>query len=316
MDVRWNKYSTYLRAKYSKPVWRVGVDAGFSCPGNCIYCDEMHASAAYQRPQELSFAKRGVLMEDIPSKPLPDSLQRQVERGMAFLRRIYKAELFSLYFQAASNTYGSVDFLRKTYDEGLACYPDFKELIIATRPDCVDDEKAELIASYSNPSREVWVELGLQSSCDRTLEFIRRGHTSAQWLEAADLLRARGIKVCTHVILGLPGEGEEENVATARFISGHTDAVKLHNLHILSGTGLCELYRAGEVRLPDLDEYLRLYALFIASLGKNVVIERLLSDSEPHRLVAPRDFVSKNEFEKRLCSYMAEHDLFQGSRVC
>ena len=177
MTRHWNTYSGYLKEKYGAPVYRVSVDAGLSCPnrrsdgsGGCIYCDGTGASAVHLRVEEKDKASSSALLlgrcEDI---------RTQIDSGLRYIRWRYKSRLAMLYFQSWSNTYAPVPVLRKLYDEALAQYP-FVSLIVSTRPDLLCDDVVALLASYRTEERDVWVELGLQSASDSTLEALKRGH--------------------------------------------------------------------------------------------------------------------------------------------
>ena len=190
---RYNRYSRYLRELYGHKVYRVSVDAGLTCPNRgpdrrrpgCTYCDERGSRAPY-------LARTAELRE-------------QVDGALRFLRARYAPQDFILYFQAFSGTAASVMVLKALYDGGLCC-GNFRELIVSTRPDCVDREKAELLASYRERGLDVWVELGLQSAHDRTLQRINRGHSVACFADAYGILAEQGIKIAVHLILGLPRE--------------------------------------------------------------------------------------------------------------
>ncbi|MBO7517203.1 MAG: TIGR01212 family radical SAM protein [Spirochaetia bacterium] len=296
-------YSEYLQKKYGTKVYRIAVDGGFSCPnrscdraqGGCIYCNELGSRASY-----LDKAK---------------AIEEQIKRGVAFTRRRYKAELFLLYFQAYSNTFDTVDNLKKTYDAALALYP-FRELIVATRPDCIDGAKADLLASYIKPDFDVWVELGLQSANDRTLERIHRGHTAEQYKAAFDILHSRGIKVASHLILGLPGESFDDMLASVDFINAlHPEAVKLHDLNITYNTVLYEEYLKGEVTAPSRELYMEYLIKVIEHLRKDIILMRLTCDTYEADRAAPRKYMSKGNIYALLQKEMESRNTWQG-RLC
>ena len=296
-------YSEYLQKKYGTKVYRIAVDGGFSCPnrgcgrsgGGCIYCNEQGSRASY-----LDKAK---------------AIEEQIKRGVAFTRRRYKAELFLLYFQAYSNTFDTVENLKKTYDAALALYP-FRELIVATRPDCIDGAKADLLASYIKPDFDVWVELGLQSANDRTLERIHRGHTAEQYKAAFDILHSRGIKVASHLILGLPGESFDDMLASVDFINAlHPEAVKLHDLNITYNTVLYEEYLKGEVTAPSRELYMEYLIKVIEHLRKDIILMRLTCDTYEADRAAPRKYMSKGNIYALLQKEMESRNTWQG-RLC
>jgi hypothetical protein len=228
------------------------------------------------------------------------------------MTRRYGARRFILYFQAYSGTYAPVEKLREIYDTGLAVMP-FEELVVSTRPDCVDEEKADLLASYRGQLSDVWVELGLQSAHDRTLRRVHRGHDVAAFDHALGLLRDRGLKVAAHVIFGLPGEEWTEIEETVRYLAERDiDGIKIHNMHVVEGTPLAEEYRAGAIRVPEPEKHMRFVAAALELLPQRTVVMRLTCDTVDERLVAPREFWDKQRFRQRLVDYMHENGLYQG----
>jgi len=335
---RFYTYKRYLKERYGHPVYKVGVDAGFSCPnrdsagrGGCYYCDIMGSRAAYQRPQEAEQARSGQKRTSVPehhdsrsARETADyhdeadrfrSIQEQIERGAAFVRRRYGVSSISLYLQAFSNTFAPVDTLRQIYNFALSC-SDFTEFIISTRPDCINRKNTELIAGYTQRLEDVWVELGLQSANDRTLLAVGRGHTAEAAEQAFRLLRTAGIKVAFHLIMGLPGEGPEELRRTADFISElHPDAVKIHNLHIPEGTVMYDMYSAGEITAPSVKRHLVLTGDFLSRIPGDIVIQRLVCDTPAHRLFAPKVFAQKGHFINQFHAYLEKHGLWQGKEL-
>ena len=293
-------YSRYLRERHGCTVYRVAVDAGFSCPNRaggrssrgCTYCAEDGARAPYLGNRE--------------------SLKNQVESAMAFLRGRYDAEAFILYFQAFSNTNAEVDALRRMYDSGLEL-ASFRGLNVATRPDCIDEAKAALLASYRARGLEVWVELGLQSACDATLRRIERGHSHEDFLRAYRLLKEKDLKVAVHLIFGLPGEGFDRIMETMDSVARlDPDGVKIHNLHIPAGTILATELAKGELTAPSPQRHLEYVIAAIERLPARTVIMRLTCDTPPEKLVAPRDFWPKGTFTDRLTAEMRARGAQQG----
>ncbi|MEE8440974.1 MAG: TIGR01212 family radical SAM protein [Spirochaetia bacterium] len=291
------RYSDYLKRRFGGRTYRVSVDAGFTCPVReiglpCTYCDLRGSRAPY-----LGSA---------------DSLQEQIKGGMAFLQRRYRAERFLLYFQAFSNTYSSVPTLRRIYDTGLAC-GDFAGLIVATRPDCLDEPTTALLAEYLSRGLDVWVELGLQSANDATLRRIRRGHSVAEFSRATRLLKEFNILTAAHVILGLPGEGEREAVGTARYLSElGVNGVKFHNLVITQGTALYREYRAGRVLPPTTAEHRALLISALEHLSPEVVVMRLTCDPPRGIPFVPEDQPDKGTFYRDLTGEMNRRNTWQG----
>ncbi|MGN1163583.1 MAG: TIGR01212 family radical SAM protein [Candidatus Ornithospirochaeta sp.] len=318
---RWNSYRDYLEKKYGTSLYRVGVDGGFSCPnrsperkGGCTFCDGTGSVAVYQRTSESAFRHDSSFDSGVSEEILLrfQSMENQIKKGLEFIKRRYGAELAALYFQSWTNTYDSVENLKLIYDRALSYY-DFSEFIVSTRPDTVEDEKIDLLASYIRTGREVWVELGLQSASDKTLESINRGHTLAQYVDACRRLHGKGIKICTHVILGLPGEDRTDFLKTAEVLNKvGSEGVKIHNLHIPGGTRMAWDYLEGEVVSWSTERYLMEAEFFIRNLSPDIVVERLVCETPSHRLMAPRHFMDKSQFLNTLEGRMTLHGTKQG----
>lgn len=272
---RYYAFSRFLRERFGAKVYRVTIDAGFTCPnvdgsvavGGCVYCDNRSFS---------------------PNRRLPRSAVRdQVRRGVELLQERYGADRFLAYFQAATNTYAPADRLRRLYDEALD-HPQVVGLAVGTRPDCVPDPVLDLLEEYAR-GRYVCLELGLQSVHDRSLDWMNRGHHYDAFADAVRRCHGRGLDLCAHVILGLPGESRADMLATADALAGlPVNGVKIHNLHVVKDTPLEKMYRAGEVRLFEMEEYVQVVCDFLERLPPGLVIHRLQGDAPPDYLVAPQ----------------------------
>lgn len=328
MGERWNSYGPYLEKIYGSRVYRIGIDGGFSCPnrdlrrnGGCIYCDGTGASAIYQRTKERGFTHKSSFNEvvsnanplDVPSlEQRCLSVKNQIERGRQFLRQRYKADMFSAYFQAWTNTYADIATLKSLYDCALDEGP-FTEFIVSTRPDCLDADVLGLLESYNGRVKKVWVELGLQSADNATLELIERNHTKDCYIQAVKALHERGIGVCTHVITGLPGESLQGYIETAHLINQvGCEAVKIHNLDVCGGTKLNDWYAEGEVSVASSRRHIENCIWVLRHLKRDVVIERIICETPQHRLVAPRNFPDKSAFLSSLSRAMEQQDFTQG----
>ncbi len=298
---RYNAFSDELKRVFGCRVHRVSVDAGFSCPnrdgslgtGGCIYCGGRGSGA------------HGIL-RDAP-------VAEQIEAGKGVMVRKYKAKRFIAYFQAYSNTYAPSETLRKLYDQALAV-SGVVGLIVGTRPDCLPPETVGLLAEYVRRTY-FWLELGLQSPLDRTLELLRRGHDSAAFERAVAACRDAGIRVCAHIILGLPGESREEMLDTARVLNRlGVDGVKIHLLHVMKDTPLEGLYRSGGLELLDRDAYVGLVCDFLELLRPEISIQRLTGDGGHDHLVAPLWSLRKFEVLNAIDCELERRGTRQGSR--
>lgn len=323
---RWNSYSENLIQRYGYKVYRIGVDGGFTCPhrdstrtkGGCIFCDSQGAVSVYHRKAESGFTHESAFEENIDRTVCTvrvAPLEEQVRRGMEFVRRRYGAEHFAIYFQSYSNTYAPVERLREIYDRALSIY-DWEGLIVSTRPDCMDREKAALLSSCREKAGSVCVELGLQSGSDRILKLMRRGHDVKSFLEAASIVKDEGLELCVHVLTGFPGEGREELDKTIEVINRvHPHAIKIHNLNVASGTPLYEKYLEGEVHAPSTERHLWTCVYFLRRIPQDIVIERLICETPSHRLASPRAFSDKNRFLRSLEAIMEENNYRQGDLI-
>jgi radical SAM protein (TIGR01212 family) len=299
---RYRPFSEYLRQRFGARVYRVTVDAGFTCPnvdgsvakGGCVYCDNRSFS---------------------PNRRLPrTSVSEQVRQGVAILGRRYRAERFLAYFQAATNTYAPVERLQRLYDEALD-HPDVVGLAVGTRPDCVGGEVLDLLSGYAR-DRYVCLELGLQSIHDRSLDWMNRGHHADAFVDAVERCRGRGLDVCAHVILGLPGESTADMLATADALAAlPLNGVKVHNLHVVRDTPLERMYSAGAVRLPERDEYVGVVCDFLERLPADMVIHRLSGEAPPDFLVGPAWCLDKPALLRAIDAELERRDGFQG-RLC
>ncbi len=315
-------YSAYLKERYGEPVYRVSIDAGFSCPHRgddrshpgCSYCDEHGSRAPY-------------LSGDISKQPTSNprgkswrlkrngaEIQRQVTKAIQFLRGRYSAKLYILYFQAFSNTYAPLRRLKRIYDFTLSLAP-FKEMIVSTRPDCIDIGTANLLASYKDLGLDIWVELGLQSASNQTLKRINRCHTVETFSKAYQLLKSMGLKLTVHIIFGLPDEGEKEILNTIRFVSHlMPDGIKIHNLHIPTGSPMFYEFSAGEIIVPTYLRHLQYCIKALEMLPQKTIIMRLTCDTPQSRLASPRGFRPKAYFYERLRSEMKQANTWQGKK--
>jgi hypothetical protein len=279
-EKRYYDLKSYWRNRFGCRVYKLPVDAGFTCPnrdgavatGGCVYCDG-----------------RGSRLRQ--AGPLP-SVTDQLLRGMEYYRRHRGAARFIAYFQTFTNTYAPVERLRLLYGEALSV-PDVAGLSVGTRPDCLPGEALDLLEELAR-DRHVWLELGLQSIHDRTLERINRGHGAERFLEAVDRASGRNLHLCVHIIAGLPGETREDVLATARTLAAlPVDGLKIHCLLVLKGTPLGALYEREGFPLWSRDEYVATVCDVLEVLPPRMVIQRLTADGYRDIFLAPEWAVNK-----------------------
>ncbi len=288
-----------MKDRHGLPVYKVNVDAGFTCPnrdgsisvGGCIYCNND------------SF-RPGACSSTVP-------VSEQIRQGIPYLRRRYGAERFIVYFQAFTNTYAPVATLERLYREALA-QPGVIGLAIGTRPDCVDEEKIALLEELAR-DRFILVEYGLQSIYDRTLEFINRGHDYACFGQAVELTAGRGIHIGAHLIRGFPTETREDILEMADAVSRlPIGFLKLHQLQVIRNTALAELFSAKPFPTLGYEDYLRLVADFLERLSPEVVLQRLFAAAPADILIAPVWDRTRSQFLNDLDALMERSGSFQG----
>ncbi len=269
-----NTFGRYLRAKHGEKVHKISVNASFTCPnrdgskgiGGCTFCNND------------SFSPKNTESGDITDQ-IVAAKQRVSERT--------KAKKFIAYFQSYSNTYGDLEDLKRYYDEALFDQ-DVIGLAVGTRPDCVPHPVLELLASYRDEGYEVWLELGLQSSFDESLIAINRGHGFAEYVDAVERVRKFNLNLCTHLIMGLPGEKPEDTLKTFdRVIELGVDAIKVHPLHIVKGTQLARQWKQGQVPELTLEQYTDTLAEIIRRAPDDLIFHRLTGSGERQYLLAP-----------------------------
>jgi len=290
--------NTALREQFGCRVQKISLDAGLTCPnrdgrvgfGGCIYCNRLGSgTGAFQN----------------------QSITSQLESGKAYLQQRYKARKFIAYFQSFTNTYAPLGKLRSLYEEALAV-SDIVGLTIGTRPDCVDDPVLDLLAEL-NQRTYVCVEYGLQSIHDRSLNWINRGHNYETFLDAVSRTRARGLEVCVHVILGLPGESKGDMLETATDL-GQLDiqAIKIHLLYVIRDSPLHRLYEEGKYHCLSRDAYVDIVCDFLSLLPPQVVIQRVTGDPHPGELVAPLWALEKQTNLQTIRDTLRKRNIWQG----
>lgn len=270
------KYTTlnsYLKNKFGCKVYKLAIDGGFTCPNRdgtlgtrgCIFCS------------------RGGSGEFAENKE--KSVTQQIDDGKKRVEKKIKDGKYIAYFQAFTNTYAPVCKLKSLYTEAIN-HPDIVALSIGTRPDCLGDDVLELLDEM-NKIKPVFIELGLQTIHENTAQYIRRGYSLEVYDKAVDDLHKIGINVVTHLIIGLPGESEQDILQSVEYVCQKTDGIKLQLLHILEGTDLADEYRECKVDVLSLEEYTCIIKHCVEIIPDNVVIHRLTGDGAKKDLIAP-----------------------------
>ena len=292
----YNNLSGYLKKKYGTRLKKICVDGGFSCPnrdgtvgvGGCVFCSERGSGEHIEA--------------DV-------SIRCQVEKALASASDDDK---FIVYFQNFTNTYADVSTLKVRYDAALIDKR-IKILAIGTRPDCINDDIAELIASYKSVC-DVWVELGLQTANDECAKRINRGYESSVYVAAMDILKRHKIDTVTHIMIGLPGEGEEELRETLSLVNQvGTWGIKIHSVYVAEGTRLAKMYRSGEYSPIGLDTYAKRAAFVLAGISPDAVVHRITGDCPKDMLVAPEWNSDKNKVIEKINEELKAKGLCQGS---
>jgi uncharacterized protein len=271
---RVNTFGQYLLSRYGQRVHKLALNAGFTCPnrdgskglGGCTFCNNVSFGPNAKRPPEID---------------------PQLDAGRGVLAKRTGARRFMAYFQTYTNTYDEVETLRRRYDGALR-HPDVVGLSIGTRPDCVPEAVLDLLASYRAKGKEVWLELGLQSADDKTLERVNRGHGFAEYRSAVIAAHRRGIPVCAHLIVGLPGEGHASALQTLdRVLEVGVEGLKLHPLHVVRHTRLAIDWQRGEYQPLAMDDYVSICADLIERTPATVIYHRLTGTASRDILLAP-----------------------------
>jgi radical SAM protein (TIGR01212 family) len=283
-------------------VQKITIDAGLTCPNRdgtistsgCIYCNQRGSGTGAHADGH--------------------SIREQLLDGKKRMAARYKAKKFIAYFQSFSNTYAPVEKLERLYDEALSV-EGIVGLFIGTRPDCVDSAVLDLLAEYSKKYL-IFLEYGLQSAHDRTLQLLNRGHDARCFEKAVNEAHNKDLKICTHVILGLPGETRQHVIETAQFLGNlRVKAVKIHLLYVIKSTKLETYYKKGDYQCMTQQEYVELTCDFLEHLPPQMIIQRLTSDPHPEELVAPLWALRKNETLNRIRKRLEQRETWQGKAI-
>ncbi len=296
---RYNAFHQAIFKQFGERIFRVTVNAGMTCPnvdgtkakGGCTFCSEVSYTGN-------TFQNQG-------------SVTKQISDGMEYIKkRHHTARLFA-YFQNGTNTYAPVEVLRTLYKEALN-FPEIAGLFIATRPDCLGEDVLDLLSEL-NEKTHLYLEMGLQSHKDEILKRLNRAHTADDYVKAIQALHKRKIKTCTHLIVGLPGESEQDNIDKAHFMNQlPLDAVKIHNLVVFKDTVLEKQAASGYYKPMSLTDYTKLCVDFLENLRPDILIQRLNAHGPRHETVAPEWSVNKWEAINAIHNELEKRDTWQG----
>ena len=297
-------FSSFLKKYFGRNIYKTSIDGGFTCPNRdgtlsdegCIYCSNTAFSSAEKRKNH--------------------SIKEQINLEINYLKKRYKkAGDFIAYFQAYTNTYKPANELRKLYDEALS-HKDIVGLAIGTRPDCIDNEKLDLLAELAEKTH-LWLEFGLQSMHPNSLTFINRGHSNEIYLNAMEkCTKIKNLNLCTHLILGLPDENMDMMKESINYtINAGTNALKLHHLQVIKNTNLEYLYTQKPFNVLNFNEYLYILGEMLSIIPRNIIMQRMFAESQPGMLLAPEWGLRKGNIWIEIDKYLNENNIYQGKYV-
>ena len=298
-EQRYNHFNSWLKDKFGERVLKICVDGGFTCPnrdgtkgtGGCIFCGERGSG------EHLS----------------PSSISNQVEKYLSSYKS-ERANKFIVYFQNFTNTYDSIKNLKLKYDSALIS-DKIVGLVVATRPDAISEDVAELLSDYSK-NYFVWVELGFQTSNERTGEIINRKYSNKDVESAIKLLKKYNIPVVLHLMIGLPNESYGDLKNTIDFINlQNVWGVKIHSTYVIKNTKLHEMYLNGSYKPLELDDYVEKTCYTISHLNSDIVVHRITGDAPKDLLVAPEWNLHKKIVLNKINKYLSENNLYQGCEI-
>ena len=297
--------NAYFKNKYGEKIYKIAVNAGLSCPNRdgtlgsrgCIFC---------------SRGGSGDFAVDVKDSIVSEQIKAGIDR---FDKKF--GNKFVIYFQAFTNTYGDIGYLRKIWTEALS-HEDVVGISIATRPDCLDDEVLYVLHELKEKAvnKFIWIELGLQTIHEKTAEYIRRGYNLSVYDEVVKKLDDIGIPYITHIILGLPYETSKMMLDTVRYVNDRKPfGIKLQLLHILEGTDIADEYRKGKFEVLDMESYISLVIECLENISPEVVVHRVTGDGPKNILIAPTWSKDKKNVLNTLHRRMRELGAYQGKRV-
>jgi len=301
-EKQYNDFSSFIKSKFAKRVQKISLDTGFTCPnrdgtkgiGGCTYCNNNSFNPYYCKPEK--------------------SITEQLDEGISFFAKKYKTQEYLAYFQAYTNTYADIELVKELYLEAIN-HDQVVGLVIGTRPDCINEELISFLEILSE-NNFISLEFGIESTLDRTLEAVNRCHSYSDTIAAYNLAKDRGIHLGAHMIIGLPGESKNDILEHAEKLSNlPIHSLKLHQLQIIKNTMMATQLKnnPAQFTLFEVDEYIDLITEFIARLRPDIIIERFISESPKHLLIAPNwDGLKNFEVVVKIDKHLIEKELWQG----
>ena len=300
MNSLYNFFGDYLRKKYNCRVLKLSINANLSCPNRdgtrgfsgCIFCSEDGSAS--------------------PTSNFHSDITDQMEFAKKNFKRSNIKTRYIAYFQAYTNTYSTIKNLKQVYDSSISP-DDVVGLMIGTRPDCINKDVLNLISQYKKDNFELWLEIGMQTKHEKSLEYLNRRHTHEETRKSIIMASDMGIQVCVHIIIGIPGESWNDVMETAEeIVSLPVSGVKFHHLHIIKGTALEKLNQKNKIKNLSLDEYKSIICDFIERLDKHILIHRLMADREEETLIAPLWGLHKGTVIKAIEDEFIKRGTYQG----
>ncbi len=301
---RYNDFSSFIKKRFSERVQKISLDTGFTCPnrdgtkgvGGCTYCNNNTFNPDYCKPDK--------------------SITQQLDEGISIFSKKYKTQRYLAYFQAYTNTYADIELVKQLYMEAIS-HPKVVGLVIGTRPDCINEE---LIDFLSDLSKDYFIslEFGVESTLDRTLKDVNRCHTYKETVEAYELAKNRGLHLGAHMIIGLPRESKDDILNHAIELSKlPINTLKLHHLQVVKHTMMAIQFKENPEQFSfyTADEYIDLITDFVALLRPDIIIERFISQSPHHLLIAPIWNLKNFEIVAKIDKKLADKNLWQGKRM-